>query len=81
MSTTSIKVPVELRDRLSAVARRQRVTLAAAISHALDVAETAEFWDRVRTSMPAAAANPAETDELSRTVSDGIEPEDWTDVL
>lgn len=52
MPNTSIKVPVELRDRLSELARRERTTLAATITHALDVAETADFWERVRASMP-----------------------------
>lgn len=83
MPNTSIKVPVELRDRLSAIARQQRVTLAAAITRALDVAETAEFWERVRTSMPERVpAQALDADEFGRTLADGLEPdEDWTDVL
>ena len=52
MPNTSIKVPVELRDRLSELARRGHTTLAAAITHALDVAETHDFWEQVRASMP-----------------------------
>mgnify|MGYP000940617075 CR=1 FL=1 len=83
MPTTSIKVPVELRDRLSALARQQQLTLAAAITRALDIAETAEFWERVRTSMPErVSAETPDADELGRTLADGLEPdEDWTDVL
>lgn len=82
MPNTSIKVPVELRDRLSALARRQHVTLAAAITRALDVAEAAEFWEQVRTSMPERSDDGAEADGLGRTLSDGLDrEEDWSDVL
>ncbi|HEU0190491.1 MAG TPA: hypothetical protein VFR17_04375 [Mycobacterium sp.] len=83
MPTTSIKVPVELRDRLSALARRQRMTLAAAITHALDVAESTEFWERVRASMPERPSpGSASADDLDRTLADGLDPdEDWGDVL
>lgn len=84
MPTTSIKVPVELRDRLSALARRRQMTLAATIADALDVAESTEFWERVRTSMPErpSAAATAAADDLDRTLADGLDPdEDWSDVL
>lgn len=84
MSNTSIKVPVELRDRLSELARRRHTTLAATISHALDVAETADFWERVRASMPERPLiGVTGVDEvLDRTLSDGLDPdEDWSDVL
>lgn len=83
MPTTSIKVPVELRDRLSALARQRQITLAGAITHALDVAESTEFWERVRTSMPERhAADAAPVDDLDRTLADGLDPdEDWSDVL
>ncbi len=81
MPNTSIKVPVELRDRLSALARRQHVTLAAAITQALDVAEAAEFWEQVRTSMPERRSDAGD-DEIGRTLSDGLDPEeDWSDLL
>jgi DNA-binding transcriptional regulator/RsmH inhibitor MraZ len=82
MPNTSIKVPIELRDRLSALARRRHVTLAAAITHALDIAERAEFWEQVRTSMPERPPDTTEADDLGRTLTDGLDPdEDWSDVL
>jgi predicted transcriptional regulator len=48
MTMTTIKVPKELRDRLAAQAKREHITLAAAIARALDEAEERQFWDAVR---------------------------------
>jgi predicted transcriptional regulator len=48
MTMTTIKVPMELRDRLAARAKRDHITLAAAIAKALDEAEERQFWDAVR---------------------------------
>lgn len=45
---TTIKVPTELRDRLAARAKKDHITLAAAIARALDEAEEHYFWDAVR---------------------------------
>jgi predicted transcriptional regulator len=45
---TTIKVPTELRDRLAARAKKENITLAAAIARALDEAEERQFWDAVR---------------------------------
>jgi predicted transcriptional regulator len=45
---TTIKVPTELRDRLAARAKKEDITLAAAIARALDEAEERQFWDAVR---------------------------------
>ncbi|WP_304453724.1 hypothetical protein [Nocardiopsis sp. YSL2] len=45
---TTIKVPRRLRDRISERAKREHVTLAVAIEHALDEAEELEFWGDVR---------------------------------
>lgn len=82
MPTTSIKVPVELRDRLSGLARRRQMTLAATIAHALDVAESTEFWEQVRTSMPERSLTDTTADDLDRTLADGLDPdEDWSDVF
>lgn len=47
-TTTTIKVPVELRDRLAEVARRKNIPMAAAIAQALDAAEEQQFWDAVQ---------------------------------
>ena len=46
--TTTIKVPRELRDRLSALARNQHTTLAGAITRVLDEADEQAFWDATR---------------------------------
>jgi hypothetical protein len=83
-ATTTIKVPVELRDRLAERARRDHVTLADAIARSLDAADAAEFWNAVRTTMgdeDARASLAVETRRLDSAVSDGLEPEDWSDVL
>lgn len=80
MPSTSIKVPVELRDRLSALARRRHATLAATINHALDIAEAEEFWQQVRDTMPAGPA--VDQGESDRALSDGLDSdEDWSDVF
>lgn len=81
-SMTTIKVPVELRDRISRLARSQHVSMAVAVEHALDAAETEEFWAQVRATMitPEARADLLrENEELSGTIRDGLEPEDWSE--
>ncbi len=45
---TTIKVPRDVRDRLAHHARREHVTLATALVHALDRAEELDFWTAVR---------------------------------
>jgi predicted transcriptional regulator len=57
MTVTTIKVPIELRDRLAARAKHDNVTMARVITQALDEAEEREFWERVR------AENALITDE------------------
>jgi predicted transcriptional regulator len=85
MTSTTIKVPVELRDRIAELAKREHTTLAGAIARSLDRAETAAFWEDVRTTMSgvetqAAMTNDAE--QLAATLTDGLDPdEDWTDIL
>lgn len=85
MATTTLKVPVELRDRLAEQARRHGTTLAGVIAHALEVAEEREFWEEVRATMgtPAARADlRAESERFAATLTDGVdEDEDWSDVL
>ena len=84
MRTTTIKVPVELRDRLAARAESEHLTLAEAIRRALDAAEEAAFWTGVAATMGAPAATPApqvEAEELRGTLADGLDPtESWDDV-
>ena len=45
---TTIKVPSELRDRLAARAKKERITLATVIAKALDESDERQFWDAVR---------------------------------
>lgn len=81
---TTIKVPAELRDRLAERARKEHTTLAGAIEHALNVAEAAAFWDEVRATMGTDEAQRAidrDAETMSGASSDGLEPEDWSDIL
>jgi predicted transcriptional regulator len=84
MPSTTIKVPVELRDRLAALANRENTTLAGAIARSLDAAESAVFWADVAASMgTTAAGSPVSSDveELSGSLTDGLDPEEtWDDV-
>lgn len=48
MTTTTIKVPTTLRDRLARRTHQGNVSLAAVIGQALDALEEKEFWDAVR---------------------------------
>ena len=84
MPSTTIKVPVELRDRLAALASRENTTLAGAIAQSLDAAESAAFWaDVARTMGPAdaGAAAASDVEQLSGSLTDGLDPqESWDDV-
>lgn len=83
MAMTTIKVPVELHDRLAVLARREHTTLAGAIERSLDRADAAAFWDEMRATMGAGqAALPGDSSRLAGTLADGLDPdEDWSDVL
>jgi predicted transcriptional regulator len=79
---TTIKVPTELRDRISKIARSQHTTMAGAVEWAIERAETEQFWAEVRATMttPEARADILrETEELGGTIGDGLEPEDWSE--
>jgi hypothetical protein len=81
MPSTTIKVPVELRDRLAAVAGREHTTLAGAIARSLDAAESAEFWAEVARTMGDRSPASAEAEQFSGNLSDGLDPdESWDDV-
>lgn len=84
MSSTTIKVPVELRDRLAALASRENTTLAGAIARSLDAAESAVFWaDVARTMSTTGVGSPVSSyaEELSGSLTDGLDPEEtWDDV-
>jgi hypothetical protein len=83
MAMTTIKVPVELRDRLALLARREHTTLAGAIERSLDRADTTAFWEEMRATMGAGqAALPLDARRYAGTLADGLDPdEDWSDVL
>lgn len=84
MTMTTIKVPVELRDRLAERARRDNTTLAGAIASSLEAAETQQFWQQVRATMGTTAARTqlaAESETFASTLVDGQEPEGWNDIL
>jgi len=82
--STTIKVPVELRDRLAALAIREKTTLAGAITRALDAAESDAFWADVASTMGTPdAGSPASSDaeQLSGSLTDGLDPDEtWDDV-
>jgi predicted transcriptional regulator len=79
MPSTTIKVSVELRDRLAALAARDNTTLAGAIARSLDTAETAAFWADIARTMGGTAAS--DIDQFSGSLSDGLDPEEsWDDV-
>jgi hypothetical protein len=84
MPSTTIKVPVELRDRLAALASRDHTTLAGAITRSLDAAESAAFWAEVAKTMGTpGAGSPASSDveQLSGNLTDGLDPQEtWDDV-
>lgn len=73
-AATTIKVPKTLHDRIALRARREHVTLAAAIERALDEADQQEFWVAVRNE------NAALTDdERAAHLSDVTLRDDLTD--
>jgi hypothetical protein len=83
MPSTTIKVSVELRDRLAALAARENTTLAGAITRSLDAAETAAFWADVAKTMgtPGGSAASRDVEQLSGSLSDGLDPDEtWDDV-
>lgn len=83
MASTTIKVPVELRDRLAALASRDNTTLAGAITRSLDAAEAAAFWAEVARTMdaPGRPAASSDVEQLSGSLTDGLDPEEsWDDV-
>lgn len=83
MASTTIKVPVELRDRLAEIARAGHTTLAGAIERSLAAADDACFWDEVAATLGADRQHATdESERLASALSDGLDQdEDWTDVL
>lgn len=65
MTTTSIKVPTELRDRVQRHARSSRASQAAVLGRALDLLDRQEFFTELSRSVaerPEDAAQAAERD-------------------
>jgi predicted transcriptional regulator len=85
MTSTTIRVSRQLHDRLAKRAASRHATLADAIEHALDVEDSAEFWANVEATMGSATARAAirvDTEALSGTLKDGLDPDErWDDVL
>jgi len=81
MPSTTIKVPVELRDRLAVLAGREHTTLAGAIARSLDAAESAAFWAEVAKTMSSGLPVSADAEQFGGSLSDGLDPEEsWDDV-
>jgi hypothetical protein len=81
MPSTTIKVPVELRDRLADLAGREHTTLAGAIARSLDMAESAAFWADVARTMGDRSSVTSGAEQLGGDLSDGLDPEEsWDDV-
>ena len=74
MAVTTIKVPAELRDRLSELARREHTTLATVIAKLLDAAEERAFWEAVREAHAA-----MDDEERGRYVPDATLADDLAD--
>ncbi len=83
MVMTTIKVPVELHDRLALLARREHTTLAGAIERSLDRADAATFWEEMRATMGTEqAALVRDAGRFAGSLADGLDAEeDWSDVL
>lgn len=73
MTTTTIKVPSDLRDRLAERARRDNVTLAAAITKALDEAEDHAFWEQVNRDHAALNEHDREAFVRDATLTDDLD--------
>jgi hypothetical protein len=69
---TTIKVPRRLRDRISARAQREHVTLATAIERALDASEELEFWADVRRHHAGLSEEERRSHLSDRTLGDDL---------
>lgn len=85
MASTTIRVSRQLHDRLAKRAASRQTSLAEAIEHALDTEERADFWADVEATMGSAGSQAAirvDTEALSGTLMDGLDPDErWDDVL
>jgi predicted transcriptional regulator len=70
--TTTIKVPRELRDRLSALAHDQHTTLAGAITRTLDDADERAWWAAIGAENAALTAEQREGRISDATLADDL---------
>ena len=84
MAATTIKVSTEVRDRLNALAAEEGLTAGSLVEKLMEEylwkikVETA--GRQMRAMSPAERADyMAEVAEWDATLSDGLEPEDWSD--
>jgi len=61
--TTTIKVPVALRERVQAHARARNQNQAAVLEHALDLLDRETFFDQLRLEIAERPEGPAEARE------------------
>jgi hypothetical protein len=80
MRSTTIKVPVDLRDHLASLAKERHATIAAVIASCLEAAEERQFWlDVAATMQPPVSGEDAAI--LASDLSDGLDPDEtWDDV-
>lgn len=77
---TTIKVPVELRDRLAVRAKQERRTLAQVIAAAVDEAEEAAFWSAVARANAELTDDERERRVFDPTLMDGLDNEIDNDI-
>ena len=75
--TTTLRVPVELRDEIAALAEDQGTTLLEVVTRAVAQLKREQFWEMVHQQMDAMPADElsayqAETNQLDGTVGDGL---------
>lgn len=71
-NATTIKVSRELRDRIAERAHADHVSLAAAISHALDLADRQEFWSATATEHAALSESERAAYRSDATLGDDL---------
>lgn len=76
--TTTIRVPVALRDRISSIAKDRGATQVDVVGDAVDLLERDLWWARVRSGLDAwtdeeIAGYQAEALALDEMASDGVE--------
>jgi hypothetical protein len=86
-NTTTVRVTSETRARLRVLADKRGVSITKVVADAVDALNEKEFWADVRQSFARLRADPDAWADYQRefgewndaTMSDGLEPEEWTD--